>query len=154
MIHILWIYLYIRAFGGIISSWKILNNGVIGSNSESTFYDVILQWTWDILKVGGAPLVVQRLRIRLAVQGTPDPWSGKILHTRLGATKPVHHGYWACPLEPTSCNDEGSATTEACVPRGCTFQQEKPLQWEARALQRRVAPTCLVQQSRSTTVKK
>ena len=28
------------------------------------------------------------------------------------------------------------------MPRSCAPQQEKPLQWEACALQRRVAPTC------------
>ena len=39
-----------------------------------------------------------------------------------GATKPVRHNYWACALEP-SC------------PRARAPQQEKPPQWEARALQ-------------------
>ena len=39
-----------------------------------------------------------------------------------GATKPVHHNYWAR------------------VPRAHAPQQEKPLQWEARAPQQRVAP--------------
>ena len=33
-----------------------------------------------------------------------------------------------------------AATTEARVPRARAPQQEKPLQWEARAPQRRVAP--------------
>ena len=33
------------------------------------------------------------------------------------------------------------ATTEALAPRACAPQQEKPPQWEARAPQRRVAPT-------------
>ena len=33
-----------------------------------------------------------------------------------------------------------ATTTEACVPRACAPQQEKPLQWEAHAPQRRVAP--------------
>ena len=40
-----------------------------------------------------------------------------------GATKPMRHNYWAR------------------APRAQAPQQEKPLQWEARALQRRVAPT-------------
>ena len=33
-----------------------------------------------------------------------------------------------------------ATTTEACAPRAHAPQQEKPLQWEAHALQRRVAP--------------
>ena len=33
-----------------------------------------------------------------------------------------------------------ATTTEAHVPRACAPQQEKPLQWEARAWQQRVAP--------------
>ena len=35
-----------------------------------------------------------------------------------------------------------AATTEAHVPRARAPKQEKPPQGEARALQRRVAPTC------------
>ena len=34
-----------------------------------------------------------------------------------------------------------ATTTEACVPRARAPQLEKPLQWEARTPQRRVAPT-------------
>ena len=49
-----------------------------------------------------------------------------------GAAKPVHHSYWAL------C----AAGTEAHVPRACALPQEKLLQWEASAPQRRVAPTC------------
>ena len=52
-----------------------------------------------------------------------------------GATKPVHHNYWACALEPASHN------YWAHVPRAHAPQQEKPPQWEACAPQRRVAPT-------------
>ena len=51
-----------------------------------------------------------------------------------GATKPMHHNYWACALEPVSHN------YWACAPRAHAPQQEKPLQWEARTPQRRVAP--------------
>ena len=67
-----------------------------------------------------------------------------------GATKPVRHNYWACALEPASHNywahvpqllSPRATTTEAHVPRAHAPQQEKPPQWEARALQRRVAPT-------------
>ena len=76
------------------------------------------------------PLVVQWLRICLPMQGTrvralvwEDP-------TCRGATKPVHHNYWAhVPqlLKP------------ACL-EPVFRSKEKPPQWEARAPQRRVAP--------------
>ena len=74
-------------------------------------------------------LVVQWLRILLPMQGTRVRalvWEDPTCH---GATEPVRHNYWAwvpqllkpARLEPTLCN-------------------EKPPQWEARALQQRVAP--------------
>ena len=54
----------------------------------------------------GASLVAQWLRILLPMQGTrvqalvwEDP-------TCRGATKPVHHNYWPCALEPMSHNYE------------------------------------------------
>ena len=53
---------------------------------------------------GGASLVAQWLRIRLPVQGT---WVRALVRedpTCRGATKPVHHSYWACALEPVSHN--------------------------------------------------
>ena len=58
------------------------------------------------------------------------------------ATKPVRHNYWACALEPASHNywSPRATTTEARAPRAHAPQQEKPLQWEARAPQRRVNP--------------
>ena len=52
--------------------------------------------------------------------------------TCCGATKSVHHNYWACALEPTSHNYWARAP-----------QQEKPPQWEAHILQQRVAPAQL-----------
>ena len=67
---------------------------------------------------------MQGTRVQALVQ---DP-------TCQGATKPVSHNYWACPLEPASHN------YWALVPRARALQQEKPLQWEARAAQQRVAP--------------
>ena len=61
-----------------------------------------------------------------------------------GATKPVCHNYWACALEPASHNywDLRATTTEVRTPRARAPQQEKPPQWEACALQQRVAPAC------------
>ena len=46
-------------------------------------------------------------------------------------TKPVHHNYWACALEPTSHD------IEARVLRARAPQQDKPQQWEARVQQQR-----------------
>ena len=60
-------------------------------------------------------------------------------------TKPVHHNYWACDLEPVSHNYRPfvpqllkpahrnywslyATTTEACEPRARGLQQEKPAQ--------------------------
>ena len=90
-----------------------------------------------------ASLVAQWLGICLPMQGTrvwalvrEDP-------TCRGATKPVGHNYWACSLEPTSHNywSPHTTATEAREPRAHALQQEKPPQWEACALQWRVAPT-------------
>ena len=61
---------------------------------------------------------------------------GRANPTCHGATKPVCHNYWACALEPMRHN------YWARVPRAHTPQQEKPPQWEARALQWRAGPAC------------
>ena len=53
--------------------------------------------------------------------------------TCCGATKSVSHNYWS------PC----ATTTEARVPRARDPQQEKPLQWEACALQRKSSPRSL-----------
>ena len=50
-------------------------------------------------------LVAQWLRIRLPMQETRVralAWEDSACH---GATKPVHHNYWAWALEPASHND-------------------------------------------------
>ena len=47
-------------------------------------------------------LVVQWLRIRLPMQGTQVRALVREDSTCRGATKPVHHNYWACALEPLS----------------------------------------------------
>ena len=76
------------------------------------------------IRVCGASLVAQGLRVCLPMQGTrvralvwEDP-------TCRGATRPVSHNYWAC-------------ASEACAP-----QQERPRRRKARAPWWRVAPTC------------
>ena len=95
-------------------------------------------------------LVAQWLRIHLPMQGTQVQslvWEDP---TCCGATKPMSHNYWARTpqlLKPTSSRARvpqllslHAATTEACAPRACALQQEKPLQWEASALQWRGVP--------------
>ena len=71
-----------------------------------------------------ASLVAQWLRIHLPMQGTRVWVLAQEDPTRHGTAKPVSHNYWArMPqlLKP--------------APRARAPQQEKPLQWEARAPQ-------------------
>ena len=60
------------------------------------------------------------------------------------ATKPVHHNYWACALEPASHSNWARVPqilkSAPVLPRAHAPQQEKPPQREARALQHRVSP--------------
>ena len=79
------------------------------------------------------------------MQGTPVQalvWEDP---THCGAAKPMRHNYWACALQPASHNYGSlrATATEARAPRAHAPQQEKPLQWEARAPQWRVAPARL-----------
>ena len=52
----------------------------------------------------GTSLVAQWLRLRLPMQGTQVRSLVQEDPTCCGATKPVHHNYWACTLEPMSHN--------------------------------------------------
>ena len=52
----------------------------------------------------GTSLVAQWLRICLPRQGTRVRSLVREDPTCRGATKPVHHNYWACALEPASHN--------------------------------------------------
>ena len=112
-----------------------------------------------------ASLVAWWLRIHLPVQGTRVQSLVQEDPTCRRATKPVCHSYWACALEPVShdywvCEPQllslhattteahmpqllspRATTTEARAPRARAPQQEKPPQWEACVLHRRVAPT-------------
>ena len=104
----------------------------------SVFMSHLISW---------ASLVVQWLKIRLPMQGA---WVWALVWEDpmcCGASKPVSHNYWASVpqvLEPVCRNSWSlcTATTEAHMPRACAPQQEKPPQWEACALQQRVAPAC------------
>ena len=70
-------------------------------------------------------LAVQWLRIRLPMQGT-WVWSLVLENpTHHRATKPVHHNYWACALEPTSHSTEAHPPT-ACVHSTRSHCSEKP----------------------------
>ena len=55
-------------------------------------------------KLEGLPWVAQWLRIYLPMQGTLVQALVQEDPTRCGATKPVHHNYWACTPEPASHN--------------------------------------------------
>ena len=59
-----------------------------------------------------------------------------------GATKPVRQNYWACALEPVS-HSYWAHVPQLLKPvhlEPVLRNKEKPPQWEARALQRRVGP--------------
>ena len=94
-------------------------------------------------RVTGASLVAQWLGIHLPRQGT---WVQALIWedpTCCGATKPVHHNHWACAIQPASHNYWACAPQllkSMCLELVLCTQQEKPLQWEARAPQWRVAP--------------
>ena len=57
-----------------------------------------------MIKKQGTSLVAQRLRIRLPMQQTQVRALVREDPTCCGATKPMHHNYWACALEPASHN--------------------------------------------------
>ena len=56
--------------------------------------------------------------------------------TRCAAAKPMRRNYWACALEPGSCSywTHVPQLLKSTYPRAHAPQQEKPPQWEARAL--------------------
>ena len=81
----------------MLSSIPGLSSPDIRSNLQPTQVVTIK----DISRVS---LVVQWLRIHLAIQGTwvrPRVWEDP---TCCEAAKPRHHSYWAHALEPVSCN--------------------------------------------------
>ena len=77
-----------------ILSWMVLNL------SESLF----LICKMDTKRLAGTSLVAQWLRICLSMQGTRVRALVQEDPTCRGATKPVHHNYWACALELMSHN--------------------------------------------------
>ena len=65
--------------------------------------------------------------------------------TWLIETKPVSHHYSACALELGNCNfwAQVQQLLKPVYPRTPVPQQEKPLQWEAQALQPESSPHSL-----------
>ena len=88
----------------------------------------------------GTSLIAQWLIIRLLTQGTWVPslvWEDP---TCCGAPKPVSHNYWVCALESASRN-YWAHMPQLLKPERLEpvlHNKEKPLQWEAHALQRRL----------------
>ena len=67
------------------------------------------------LNVGcGVPCWLSGIRVHLPMQET-QVWSLVWEDPTCGATKPMHHDYWACALEPGSCSC-WSLPTRACAP--------------------------------------
>ena len=77
----------------------------------------------------GASLLVQWIRIHLPMQETWDQSLVKEDPTCCMATKCDCRSFWACALEPGSCNYRSPHALKN------TFCNEKPLQWEAHAPQ-------------------
>ena len=99
-----------------------------------SFSDLSLEECW-------ASLVRQWLRIRLPMQGT---WVRALVRedsTCHGATKPVHHNYWACVpqlLKPASLRSATREATAMRSPRTATKSSPYSPQLEkARTQQRR-----------------
>ena len=99
-----WFYILVRIilafFGRKWLGWsEMINWYSLVSKGELISDDFYFKIIWI-----GISLVAQWLRIRLPIQGTrvrAPVWEDP---TCCGATKPVHHNYWACTLEPTSHN--------------------------------------------------
>ena len=132
--HLFFNLLVVNFFLIIFCYWFFLDSTVVKGYILKNF---------NPLKFIRTSLVGQWLRIHLPMQGTwvqALVWEDLTCH---GATKPMHHNYWACTLESVSHN------YWACMPQllkpallepmPCN---EKPLQWEAHVLQWRVAPVC------------
>ena len=82
---------------GMCSIFRNLSIIIVGESDDTLdIYSKIIRC--------GTSLMAQWLRICLPMQGTRVRslvWEDPTCH---GATKPVHHNYWACALEPASHN--------------------------------------------------
>ena len=86
------------------------------------------KWMWEV------SLVVQWLRIHLAMQETPVWYLAQEDLTCLGATRPVYQNYWACAPEPMRHNSWAcvlqllkSAHLEPMLHNKRGHQKEKPM---------------------------
>ena len=85
---------------------------------------VARSWTWLKRLSTHTHMPMQETRVWSLVWEDP---------TCCGATKPVHHNYWACALEPGNCSywAQVPQLLKPACPRACTLQQKKPPHWEA-----------------------
>ena len=81
-------------------------------------------------------LTIWETWVRFLIQGDPACY---------GETRPSHHSYWACALDPGSCNywAHGPQLLKPTCPRAHTLQQEKPPQRKARKAQLECSPRSL-----------
>ena len=85
-----------------------------------------LREVYAALKCNRIFLMVQRLNIRLPVQGTQVQTPVQEDSTCCEATKPICPNYWACALEPERCNYWSPRTLEPMVHNKRSHHHEKP----------------------------
>ena len=89
-------------FSQIILYINIYIHKYVNKYKEIHFKELIVGAGKSKIHRTGASLMAQWLRIRLPMQGTWVRALGQEDPTCRGATKPVHHNYWAWALEPAS----------------------------------------------------
>ena len=111
------------------------------TKKKSISYYYLSYFYLTLKMISGTSLVVQWLRIYLPMQGTRVRALVQEDPTCHGASKPVRHNYWACTLEPASHN-YWAHVPQLLKPARLepVLRNKKPLQWEARTPQQRVAP--------------
>ena len=123
-------------------------------NFELGFYNMLVLFKkkkkncWDFL-------VIQWWRIHLQLQGWQVGSLVRVDPIWLGAMDPMHHDYWSCGLNPGRWEywAPNPQILKPTTPRAHGPQQEKPLQWEACALQLESSPCSLLVEKAHTTTK-
>ena len=97
-----------------------------------TYMNLYSLYSLSLRRSPGASLMAQWKRICLPLQETGVRSLVREDLIWRGATKPMHHNFWACAVEPSSCNYwvHESQLLKPLLPRA-RAPQEKPLQWEA-----------------------